>query len=415
MSELERYLSAQKSLGNRDSQGFFTLDQGRALAKIREYQLASPHEFILKLVASAVAAGATYFHIEQSRTRLLIERDGRALTFDELSNIFSAVLVSQANPEVAAVRELAVGLNGALHFRPRWVQVISSCEQGSVRLRLDGNQLTVERFQEATHQREFQGFGLEEDSVDRTYFELEGMQRSPLELLKGVVQGAGEIVALRQRAALCGLKVKLNGAPLDLTPDLGAPLIVTRSGKPGVRLPKVRVKAPVLSSTFDFPEADYCWLALQPGPASRVEVVLHGVVYPARLKYACFGLQAIVSVPGLLTDLSGSAVVENAAFEAVLETLSRQIDGLVTRLTAGLERLALEPRLEATDLLDHYAINCVENGQSERAEAIFKRLRAVRTGALTGRYDMAERFARWSRHYRDRGVDIEASYYYRGL
>ena len=74
--ELEDYLSALKGQGSRDSEGVFTLNLSRALAKMREMALNHPYDFVLRAIQSGVASGAERVSVTLGKGSLTITHDG---------------------------------------------------------------------------------------------------------------------------------------------------------------------------------------------------------------------------------------------------------------------------------------------------------------------------------------------------
>ena len=58
MVHLERFIEEQQAAGQHIDSGTFTLSLERAHETLRDFQLASPELYVLKLVQAAVAAGA---------------------------------------------------------------------------------------------------------------------------------------------------------------------------------------------------------------------------------------------------------------------------------------------------------------------------------------------------------------------
>ncbi len=404
MGDLESFLDTHATEGTRDSKGFFTLDQSRALLQLRRYQLTTPHHFVLNLMASAVASGATFMNLDYSPRRILVERDGRTFQFDQLANLFSAALIKQTDREAAMVRELAVALNGLLYFDPRWIQVVSSTRQGSIKLRMDSSQLTVQRCQESLHQLEFQGFGLEEETGERTYVEVEGLRRSLIEMVRVAVGDAEEVKLIKQRAAMNGLNLKVNGRRIELEPYFGAPLITGSYGSGFCH----RWDPPALELEIDFPEVTACWLGLCHGDEAKADVILNGISYALRLPDGYYGLRAVLRDPPLVTDLSGAGLVENEEYKAVLEALKVAVGELTERLLGQLAAFDVATRWEATELLDRYAAHYLYHGDADRARAMFDEVRAAR---LLSRAPTSK-WHQWASFYRSEGIDSEANFCY---
>ncbi|MBI3927505.1 MAG: hypothetical protein HY319_18345 [Armatimonadetes bacterium] len=74
ISNLDEFLEIERRRGELQSSGTFTLSLERALEKLRHYQLAHPAFYILKLIQSAIAAGAR-------RVDVRLRRDGARVDF----------------------------------------------------------------------------------------------------------------------------------------------------------------------------------------------------------------------------------------------------------------------------------------------------------------------------------------------
>ena len=111
---MEQLLAELQTDGRLDSSGVFTLDFVKASDKLREFQLAEPHLYILKLIQSAVASEATAVSIVTSGTTLQLSYDGLSIAPEQLEGLVNCLL----DPlKVGAERQLvhlAVGLNSCL-------------------------------------------------------------------------------------------------------------------------------------------------------------------------------------------------------------------------------------------------------------------------------------------------------------
>ncbi len=75
-TKLDSFLSQEQSVGERDSTGDFTLSTDNALRKMAEFQLSSPTDWVLKLIQSFVASGASGpIDFKLGRTDMLIQFD----------------------------------------------------------------------------------------------------------------------------------------------------------------------------------------------------------------------------------------------------------------------------------------------------------------------------------------------------
>lgn len=140
---LDLYLEKLASQGATQSRGVFTLDQAEAIRKLREYQVAEPSEFVLSLVASAVASGAEWVRTESTWGGFRLEHNGATVSHGHLVTLFSSLLGGRSDGEFAAVRELAFGLNALNALRPSRLRVTCSSAKELVFLELTKEKLQV--------------------------------------------------------------------------------------------------------------------------------------------------------------------------------------------------------------------------------------------------------------------------------
>jgi len=115
-----------RAAGRPDSDGEFSLDPAKAREKLRQFQLAEPHRYVLFLVEAAVLRGATKieFFIDTDDMRMVF--DGLPFGVDDLARIFVSLFAKRvADRERQALRALAFGVNAAMALRPRFVRVSS--------------------------------------------------------------------------------------------------------------------------------------------------------------------------------------------------------------------------------------------------------------------------------------------------
>ena len=130
---IEEQLQAE---GELDSSGRFSLDPRLAAEKMSRYRLNDPLSYVLHLVASGVASGASQLSFRGGHGQLIFEHDGQAPTFAELTGLLDGLLVSPAPPP--PLWELAIALQGARTLRPT---ITVECAQGH--LTMTPRKLTV--------------------------------------------------------------------------------------------------------------------------------------------------------------------------------------------------------------------------------------------------------------------------------
>lgn len=112
--DLDSFIAAQREAGSLDSRGEFTVALEKARAKLREYQLADPSFYLLKIFQAGVRAGADEIHIRLGRRQVrlwfYLDEASAEFDFDRLFSIIQDVL----SAPVSALRHLVVGLNASL-------------------------------------------------------------------------------------------------------------------------------------------------------------------------------------------------------------------------------------------------------------------------------------------------------------
>ncbi len=140
MSDLDALLDRGRQPGSFVERRRFTLSREKAIAKIREFSLRHPEQYILELVQSAVFAGAQHIAIDTRPEHMLIAFiGGRHLAEAELEGLFDYLFADRADPKTRHLVQLAIGVNAILQRKPRRLRIESGdgTIDGAVRLDLD--------------------------------------------------------------------------------------------------------------------------------------------------------------------------------------------------------------------------------------------------------------------------------------
>jgi hypothetical protein len=119
-----------------DSDGAFSLDREKARQKMRQFQLADPHRYVLLLVEAAALRGASeiVFDIDSDDMHM---RFDAALSWEDLDELYTSLFVDRSSVEIRARRELALACNAVMALNPRFVNIESFAEdEQGVRARL---------------------------------------------------------------------------------------------------------------------------------------------------------------------------------------------------------------------------------------------------------------------------------------
>ena len=136
-AQLERLQQQCRADATQIQQGRFRLDWERALDKIKDFQLADPHRYVLEVIQAAVAGEATSIKAYTDSDDVILQFDGRQYTRQELERLFDYLFTREA--ELEPLRQLALGVNAALGLKPRFVAVDSGDGQQGFRLRLSSH------------------------------------------------------------------------------------------------------------------------------------------------------------------------------------------------------------------------------------------------------------------------------------
>ncbi|WAS98748.1 hypothetical protein [Nannocystis punicea] len=286
----DELIAALCAEGRVDSRGGFSLDRDKAREKLRTFQVAEPHRYVLHLVALAVLRGATRIAFEIDTDDLWARFDGAPLTEHDFEDLYSSSFAAAGSEVERARQQLAVGLNAALALNPRHVRVTSGPPGGRVRL-------------EARHGAEDRITRVPEDRDMGTVVHVKQRFRPGLAVrfLRHVRGDMLEEIALRERVAFAHVPVTIDGAPIGRADPLAGLVQHQRQVRDG--------------------EGRVCVVGLRDDPHAQAEVrlVRHGVwVSTLHLPHLPGGILAVARDDSLQTDLSGQEVVHNAARDRCL-------------------------------------------------------------------------------------------------
>ena len=137
MSEL---LSKLQAAGTIEAKGGFTIDPEKAREKLRQYQLADPHRYVLLLVEAAVSSGATKLEFEIDADDVHLRFGGSVFAYEQLENIYASLFAQGEQLEdlqaadlvrLRGLQQLAFALNSAMALNPSFARVESIAEDGS--------------------------------------------------------------------------------------------------------------------------------------------------------------------------------------------------------------------------------------------------------------------------------------------
>lgn len=124
MSKADELIAGLVTDAQFDSDGSFSLDRDKAREKMRQFQLADPHRYVLLLVEAAVLRGATSIVFDIDTDDMHMRFDA-ALSWEDLDELYGALFINRTSDEIRARRELALACNAVMALNPRWVRVES--------------------------------------------------------------------------------------------------------------------------------------------------------------------------------------------------------------------------------------------------------------------------------------------------
>ncbi|HUS33146.1 MAG TPA: hypothetical protein VMZ53_31810, partial [Kofleriaceae bacterium] len=114
------------------SSGRIRVDAGRAIAKLREYQLADRTHWILEAVRAAVASRAKAITLSGDANDIWLMWEGRPWELDVIPRLFDELVSPAAGGDTQHVRLLAAAVNSALGMDdPSYIDVFRVAEDGT--------------------------------------------------------------------------------------------------------------------------------------------------------------------------------------------------------------------------------------------------------------------------------------------
>lgn len=339
------------------------MDQARALQKLRRYQISDPAEFSAALVASAVASGAEWIRLETPQNAFRMEHNGRGIPHHQLITLFSSLLVTGPDQDLAPVQELAHGLNALLSLSPKQIRVTCSGLEEVVALVLDSRQLIVKRADP------FEAYG----QTVRTVIQVDGLWRS---IKQRLVRGFGnrpEVDTLFRRCSFLQIPVLWQGREVDFPSGIPMAQTVAKIGNP----PPLPFRWPdqVLEAEGPSP----AWVGFCTDGPSELTVVSHGVSLTNSEEELPEGIQAIVYSSDLRKDLSRAGVVNDATYQSVLDQLKATSWDLLESVSHNANRNPYELRRAVLRSIEKEAKKAKERWDADLSERLSQAARRLRS------------------------------------
>jgi hypothetical protein len=286
-------IDALAKQGEHVDEGGFTIDPATALRKLREHQLADPHDYVLLLVEAACIAGdsETGVHI-QTGAMTTVEFGGVTIEPESLRELFTAVLGGLRGLEGDALRHrrvlqlLGLAANNALALKPLVITIDARDASGKIwRLRMDAS---GEQILEP-------GLALEHSTVR---FSLHG---------GGMLEGWRATVEREhvfERCRLSSFPIHLGSDRVSQGPDSG----MRRSRDLPIPVRLAGLPIGLAGHAKDLKTPASCW------------IVNRGVVMETVELAGPAGIVSVVEVD-LPTDLSRQQLLHGPEFDAVMDAI----------------------------------------------------------------------------------------------
>lgn len=267
--------------------GRFTIDLDRARSKLGKYQLADPYAYVLEFVQAAVLRGSHKLDIVVDSDDLKIVFDGQAFEREELHNIELAVLESCTTASQRSRQHMAMALLAAQSLNPSRIVI-----EGILGYRWEKRKNKASSLQE-----------LPVVAQNLIHVKMPWRLAAFLDHFRRRKDLREEEVLLLKQCAESSTNITLNGTNLK-------ELAVRISS--GDETSKVDIQGPELRG----------WGGLMPGRPAELTLIVNGVqVETLPLELGAIPFLAVVQSSQLRTDISGTSVQRDQAFEEVIKAV----------------------------------------------------------------------------------------------
>ena len=217
MKSIEELIRSRQRGGQKSGRKRFKLARQRAVAKMRKFALADPAFFVLELIQSGIAHGATMIHVgassefEPGGGKFSLLYGGRHYRREELGQLFDFLFTEKGSLENAHLRDLAIGINSLLLYNPSSIEVLTGdgTLRGSTHMRVEGGGTAVE-------------LGAPDEPVRGVHVLARGVRHPSLKgvgLPFGASSGAAKqptiASVVRERCMLTPIPIVLNGESIS--------------------------------------------------------------------------------------------------------------------------------------------------------------------------------------------------------
>ncbi|MEW6279503.1 MAG: tetratricopeptide repeat protein [Candidatus Eremiobacterota bacterium] len=345
------------------------LEEAYVRERLNAHPVAELHAYVLALVASSVAADASYLKIQNDSDDFILLRDGRTPSEEDLQGLFSQLFRHAASPERRYLVDLAVGLNGSLALNPK-----------SVILETTGH-----RYQLLPLSHKLEPLKASPFQDPRATFRIHVKEpRRLMKLVKYVTGFPPEGELIQKHCLYATPKITVNGVAINRKVDLGRCVVSSRWNRPGVPMPGESVVPGSIARDGTAPGPFASCLGLgRPSEEFRLLYMADGLAFPDPTPDLPFvELRGLVSCPGLRRRLDQTGLIEDEAWSALIEQLRVQVIEMAETAASRFEELDAQTQLTAASILEQLADLAAQNGQLERARGLLTRVVATRERAM---------------------------------
>ena len=319
--------------GERDSRGTFTLSLTQAYTKLARFILLDPREYVLNVVASAVASGSSSLTLESDSDDCYWEfRGGRLPQRATFENIFELLLASEQRDEDLCGRELALAILGAKNLKPSFIRVVVWQDGSGFEMRFKGEE---KRFRPLT--------GCPWDDPQQSRILIHVHERPSLSVLGRLVgQLSGdeipEVDLLHRRCPHSGISIFANSKKVGGPFQLGLCRRVIHLKHPQQTPPQVVWKSDEAPKEVAASDHLHGWLGCGLGGRfgqDRVLLRVHGVTFsldPETLSQP--HARGILEASHLKKDLSQASLVQDDAYRDALQQIRTLLDQFAPQTAA---------------------------------------------------------------------------------
>jgi len=125
MSSIDAVIAEARRVGGFSERKRFTLARTQAIQKLRQFALADPAGYILELIQSAIANGASWIEVERDDDTVTVAYIGGGIPEAALGRLFDFLFASKDRADLGYLRELAIGVNALMVYSPRKIIIES--------------------------------------------------------------------------------------------------------------------------------------------------------------------------------------------------------------------------------------------------------------------------------------------------